>query len=121
MAISVEDFILEYPVFDGKDQGVITRQLNKAMRQVDAKVWGKLYEDGVYALTAHLLFSKGILNGGDDGTPLRSLSGESADGLSESYEATGISGNDSIFMTSSYGQDYVRLKALTRCHVLVTK
>ena len=128
MTISTEGFLIRYPEFSGAGTDRIRVMLDDAASEVGKRAWGNLYERGVYALAAHLLFSGGMAgeneNNEEAGTPLRSVSSQSADGLAESFTTASSSSTDddaSLFDTSSYGQEYVRLRKLTRRHILVTR
>lgn len=128
MAISRDGFLIRYPEFSGTDQNRIRIMLDDATSEIGKRAWGDMYERGVYALAAHFLFSGRMAGEGKDnetaGTPLRSVSSQSADGLAESFTTASSSSTDddaSLFDTSSYGQEYVRLRKLTRRHILVTR
>jgi hypothetical protein len=127
-AISTEGFLNRYPEFSGTDQDRIGAMLDDATSEIGKRVWGSLYERGVYALAAHFLYSGGMAsqdeNAESAGIPLRSVAGQSAGGLSESFTTASSSSTEddaSLFDTSRYGQEYVRLRKLTRRHILVTR
>lgn len=128
MAISTDGFLIRYPEFSGTEPDRIQVMLDDATSEIGGRAWGNLYERGVYALAAHFLFLSGMTaqNGGSGaaGIPLRSVASQSADGLAESFTTASSSSTDddaSLFDTSSYGQEYVRLRKLTRRHILVTR
>ena len=126
MAASVdalfERFKIRYPEFDGVDGDVVKLSLSDAMTEVSPRVWGKLYERGVCALAAHLLYSKGWpdADGLASGDVRRMIAGQSADGLSESFGGPAVTTDEADYQTSGYGQDYKRLQKLVRRHVIVT-
>ena len=128
MAISTEGFLIRYPEFSGTDPDRIRIMLDDATGEVGERAWGTLYERGVYALAAHFLFSGGMSGQSEGseaaGIPLRSIASQSAGGLAESFTTASSSSTEddaSLFDTSRYGQEYVRLRKLTRRHILVTR
>ena len=128
MAISTDGFLIRYPEFSGADPDRIRIMLDDAASEIGKRAWGDLYERGVYALAAHFLFSYGMTeddeNSGVAGQPLGSVASQSAGGLAESFTTASSSATEddaSLFDTSRYGQEYVRLRKLTRRHILVTR
>ena len=128
MAISTDEFLIRYPEFSGADPDRIRIMLDDATSEVGERAWGALYERGVYALAAHFLFSGGMSGQSENnetaGIPLRSVASQSAGGLAESFTTASSSATEddaSLFDTSRYGQEYVRLRKLTRRHILVTR
>ena len=60
-------FSNEYPEFKKVDDNIINLFLESSALVVSKKVWGKLYELGLFAYTAHRLAVKGFLNQDLDG------------------------------------------------------
>ena len=114
-----EDFLLRYPEFEKTDARRIGLFLSDAQAEVSQVRWGKLYDRGVMALTAHLLklkadaeFSGGAAN--------RNLASESAGELSVSYAAPiPANGSDDFYQLTAYGQEYLRLRRLVGVGVMV--
>ena len=125
MAVTAQAFLIRYPEFKDVNQVKIKMAIDDAALQVSARIWGNLYEQGVYALAAHLLYLGGgyEADGQADGQPARTVASESADGLSISYGSSnaGLSGEYGTYETTSYGQRYLELRALVRRHILVTR
>ncbi|QHJ76860.1 MAG: hypothetical protein [Caudoviricetes sp.] len=112
----------EYPEFKKVDDSTINHFLESSALVVSKKVWGKLYELGLFAYTAHRLAVKGVLNQDLDGNTIfnngenfKSVSSKSAGGLSIGYTSQNTSsGNPSDYdlTSTSYGQEYLRLRRL---------
>ena len=110
----------EYPEFEKVDDSTINHFLESSALVVSEKVWGKLYELGLFAYTAHRLAVKGVLNQDLDGNTIfnngenfKSVSSKSAGGLSIGYTSQNTSsGNPSDYdlTSTSYGQEYLRLR-----------
>lgn len=128
MRVSVRRFLARYPEFKSVNQKHPARVLiclEDAHAEVSARIWGNLYEQGVCALTAHKLEARGwsIPDSDGEAQPLQKVASESASGLSVSYVTGASSGsqNDEYFSTTSYGQEYIRLRRLTARHILVAR
>lgn len=116
------DFYLEYPEFKKVDKEVVDHFLESSKLVVDKKAWGKRYELGLFAYTAHRLTVKGFLNVGLDGSPIfnngsnfQSVASKTAGGLSISYTSQNTStgsATDYDLTSTSYGQEYLRLRRL---------
>lgn len=116
------DFRDEYPEFKSVSDSTIDHFLESSTLVVSKKAWGKLYNLGLFAYTAHRLAIKGVLNVGLDGSPIfnngenfKSVSSKSAGGLSIGYTSQNTSsGNPSDYdlTSTSYGQEYLRLRRL---------
>ena len=48
-------FVAEYPEFAATDQALVMAKLNRAIGELDSVVWGTLFDNGVYLLTAQKL------------------------------------------------------------------
>lgn len=116
------DFRDEYPEFKKVEDSTINHFLESSALVVSKKAWGKLYNLGLFAYTAHRLAIKGFLNVGLDGSPIfsngenfKSVSSKTAGGLSIGYSsqntATG-NASDYDLSSTSYGQEYLRLRRL---------
>ncbi|QXF35239.1 hypothetical protein CE143_20225 [Photorhabdus luminescens] len=119
------EFLTRYPEFAKVDKSRIEIVLQDAANQMSSKVWGKLYEQGLHALAAHLLYSSGALtkSGNSNGKPVQIATSKSAGGLSIGYSApdAGFSTNHDGYASSSYGQKYLRLRKLVSRHMLVVR
>lgn len=107
-----EDFLLRYPEFGKTDAKRIGLFLYDAQAEVSKVRWGKLYDRGVMALTAHLLklSTDAEMSGG---AANRNLASESAGELSVSYVAPiSTNGSDDFYQLTAYGQEYLRLRRL---------
>lgn len=112
----------EYPEFSKVDDSTIKHFLESSALVVSKKAWGKLYSLGLFAYTAHRLAIKGFLNRDLDdnvifnnGENFKSVSSKSAGGLSIGYTSQNTSsGNPSDYdlTSTSYGQEYLRLRRL---------
>lgn len=120
----VEDFLARYPEFEAVDKGRLTLAIDDAALEVSAPVWGKLYQKGVFALAAHLLYAGGAIS--DDkkpGEPAQAATSMSAGGLSIGMADPGAgfgTDNQGLAM-SSYGQEYLRLLQLVGRYMLVVR
>ncbi|TYA25093.1 DUF4054 domain-containing protein [Aggregatibacter actinomycetemcomitans] len=114
-----EDFLLRYPEFGKTDAKRIALFLSDAQAEVSKVQWGKLYDRGVMALTAHLLklSADAEISGG---AANRNLASESAGELSVSYTAPiSANGSDDFYQLTAYGQEYLRLRRLIGVGVMV--
>lgn len=114
-----EDFLLRYPEFGKTDAKRIGLFLSDALAEVSKVRWGKLYDRGVMALTAHLLklSADAEISGG---AANRNLASESAGELSVSYVAPiSANGSDDFYQLTAYGQEYLRLRRLVGVGVMV--
>ena len=112
----------EYPEFKSVSDSTIDHFLESSTLVVSKKAWGKLYNLGLFAYTAHRLAIKGFLNRDLDdniifsnGENFKSVSSKSAGGLSIGYTSQNTStGNPSDYdlTSTSYGQEYLRLRRL---------
>lgn len=108
---TVEAFLMRYPMFKDTDPQKVGFFMDDAKAEVDAKRWGKLYQRGLFALTAHLLqmADETVAN---DGGAVREAQSETAGSLSVSYVATVPPADGSTYHLTAYGQEYVRLQKL---------
>lgn len=115
----IEDFLLRYPEFEKTDVSRIGLFLSDAQAEVSKARWGKLYDRGVMALTAHLLKLKAEAEV-TEGEANRNLAGESAGELSVSYAMPiSANGSDDFYQLTAYGQEYLRLRRLVGVGVMV--
>ncbi len=116
------EFLNRYPEFTEVDQFRIKIALDDAENQMSRKVWGKLFEQGHHALAAHLLFASGALTkkGSTNGAPVQAATSKTAGGISVGYTApdSGFAANHNGYASSTYGQDYLRLRKLVGVHFL---
>lgn len=119
------EFIDRYPEFTSTKPSRVEGALADAANQMSRKVWGKLYEQGLQALAAHLLYSSGALtpSGNSNGSPMKSIASRAVAGVSIGYTApdAGFSANHDGYASSSYGQEYIRLRKLVGVHVLAIR
>ncbi len=114
--IVVEDFLDIFPEFAEAKPARIQFCMDGAVAQISEKYWRHLYQQGVYYLTAHLLF----MRYGKDGTginggkPAQEKSSISAGALSVGYASasSGFGGDTGTYALSRYGQEYLNLLAL---------
>lgn len=116
----MDKFKLRYPEFTNVPDGVLNVTMEDARMDLCKKIWGKYYERGWMALTAHNLWLKGYLDDlDDDGNPIsdggakRSVASRTAGSLSISYGGTTCdgfgNGNTYGYEESVYGREYLRL------------
>ncbi|NBM87761.1 MULTISPECIES: DUF4054 domain-containing protein [unclassified Proteus (in: enterobacteria)] len=116
-------FLVRYPEFANVDKARIELAQQDAENQMSRKIWGKKFEQGRDALTAHLLYVSGALtkSGHSNGKPVQSATSKAAGGLSIGYSApdAGFGSNHDGYASSTYGQEYIRLRKLVGVHVMV--
>ncbi|MEM8325605.1 DUF4054 domain-containing protein [Morganella morganii] len=116
------EFLNRYPEFTEADQFRIKTALEDAENQMSRRVWGKLFEQGHHALAAHLLYASGALTkkGSTNGAPVQTATSKTAGGLSVGYSApdSGFAANHNGYASSTYGQEYLRLRKLVGVHFL---
>ena len=119
------EFIVRYPEFASVAPARIEGALQDAANQMSRKVWNQLYEQGLHALAAHLLYASGALtpSGNSSGKTAQSITSRSVAGLSLGYSApdAGFGANHDGYASSSYGQEYIRLRKLVGVHVLAIR
>ncbi|MDH2927230.1 DUF4054 domain-containing protein [Lonepinella koalarum] len=108
---TVTDFLQRYPQFEKLGESIIELFLSDAFAEMDKNRWGKLYERGGLALTAHLL-TLNQWTAEDNGNPQRELTAESVGDLSVSYAQSSTVQSDEFYRTTAYGQEYLRLRKL---------
>lgn len=122
IAMLLNAFRARYPEFDTVPDERISVRIEDAQAQVSAKIWGKLYQQGVLALAAHLLKRTPNANGnssGGNGEPF-AVSNKSAGSLSIGYAVPTVSDDDdSTYTLTIYGQRYLELRKLVAVHVKV--
>lgn len=114
--IVVEDFLDIFPEFADAKPARIQFCIDSAQSQIAEKHWQHLYKQGVYFLTAHLLFMRYGKNGTGTvgGNPVQEKTSKSAGALSVGYASasSGFGDNTGTYSSSRYGQDYLNLLAL---------
>lgn len=119
------EFTARYPEFASVPPEKLSGVLQDAANQMSRKVWNRLYEQGLHALAAHLLYAAGALTrtGNANGKPVQTVTSRSVGGLSLGYSApdAGFSANHDGYASSSYGQEYLRLRKLVGVHVLAIR
>ncbi len=118
-------FLIRYPEFAKVEKERLDISLKDAESQMSRRVWGKLYEQGLHALMAHLLYASGAItpSGNGNGNPVQVATSETAGGLSIGYSApdSGFSDNHTGLALTYYGQMYLRLQKLTARHFLTVR
>lgn len=113
--VSVDNFKLRYPEFKGKDNTLVQMILDEASLSIDKRIYHKKYEAALFALTAHLIYLNSIANGevaGGSISGMQQVTSEKAGELQLSYSARTSTGNaiDDDYMSTIYGQTYIRLR-----------
>lgn len=117
------DFLTYHPEFSKVDQKIIDSFILISKQVVKEKPFGEIYEQALYAYTAHKLAVKGYLNTDLNGKPIfsngegfKSVASKTAGGLSISYAQQGSSGagrsSDGDLDSTSYGREYLSLRSL---------
>ena len=116
------DFLTYHPEFSKVDCKIIEDFIEISKQVVKEKPFGELYEQALYAYTAHKLAVKGFLNTDLDGNPIfnngesfKSVASKTAGGLSISYSQQGSSAgraSDGDLDSTSYGKEYLSLRNL---------
>lgn len=118
-------FLIRYPEFAKVEKKRLCMSLKDAESQMSKRIWGKLYEQGLHALMAHLLYASGALtpSGNGNGNPVQVATSETAGGLSIGYSApdSGFSDSHAGLALTHYGQTYLRLRKLTARHFLTAR
>lgn len=119
------EFTVRYPEFASVAPARMEGALQDAANQMSRKVWNKLYEQGLHALAAHLLYVAGVLtpSGSGNGKPIQTITSRSVAGVSMGYSApdAGFGTSHDGYGSSSYGQEYLRLRKLVGVHVLAIR
>ncbi|EDJ8987702.1 DUF4054 domain-containing protein [Salmonella enterica subsp. diarizonae] len=119
------EFTVRYPEFASVAPARIEVALQDAANQMSRKVWNRLYEQGLHALAAHLLYAAGALtpSGSSNGKPLQTITSRSVAGVSLGYSApdAGFVASHDGYGSSSFGQEYLRLRKLVGVHVLAIR
>lgn len=117
MSDLVQSLKLRYPEFETIPEARLQLFIEDAMLQVSKKAWGKLYEQGVLALAAHLLKITPTGKGGGSPYP---VSSKTAGSLSIGYAVPTTSNIDeALLATTVYGQRYIQLRKLIATHIRV--
>lgn len=103
-------FRLLLPEFAATADAVILLFKGQAERRMSQKIWGRLYQDGLCYLTAHLVISNRGLNNIPVTRPVKDVVSESVSDVSYSV-ATGKA-TGSSFNTTIYGQHYFELREI---------
>ena len=117
------EFLIYHPEFSKVDPVVIDGFIKISKQVVKEKPFGELYEQALYAYTAHRLALKGYLNTDLNGSPIfsngegfKSVASKTAGGLSISYSQQGSSGSgrsgDGDLDSTTYGKEYLSLRNL---------
>lgn len=113
-----EKFMQLYPEFAEIDESRLGIFIENAQMEISQKAWGKLYERGLLALTAHLLRLNQLATE-SQGEANRPLASESVGELSASYQGSTITGTNADYQLTAYGQEYLRLRKLVGVGVMV--
>lgn len=116
--VSVEIFRARYPEFRDSTDGLIALLLNEAAGQISPRIWGRLYDSGVLALTAHLLSNRQAEAAGQS-AGVQTVTSEKAGDVQLNYAVPAARENDTALMATSYGQRYAELRDLVKTGVRV--
>lgn len=121
----IEEFLVRYSEFKIVDRKTVELAIGDAMLEVCARVWGKKYKTGLFALTAHLLYTSGYLDGEDReaGELAQVATSMTAGSLLIGYASPseGFGSDTNGLANSPYGQNYLRLQKLVSRHFLVVR
>lgn len=117
------EFLTYHPEFSKVDQKIIDSFIEISKQVVKEKPFGKVYEQALYAYTAHKLAVKGYLNTDLKGNPIfsngegfKTVASKTAGGLSISYGQQGSAGSsrasDGDLDSTNYGKEYLSLRSL---------
>ena len=116
--VEAYDLTQRYPEFEKVDYEKIDLFLLDAQMEISPSRWGKLYQRGVLALTAHLL-RLNQLSTESQGEANRPLASESVGELSASYQPSTLTGTNADYQLTAYGQEYLRLRKIVGVAVMV--
>lgn len=94
--------------FDSLTDSEINRTITRAASTVEDTQWNDLRDQGVTALTAHLL-AIGLRSSSH---PRGSVSSESAGGIARSFGASPSLASDGDYGSTTFGVEYLRLRRL---------
>ena len=100
---NLTDFRTRFAEFADKPDATIELYLNDAENDISSTIWGKLYDRGVYYLTAHYLTTYDTTASG----AINSIASQSVGSVSVSYSIETRADN---LASSKYGQMYLQLK-----------
>jgi hypothetical protein len=113
MAVTVDQFVVDFPQFASTDEDAIESALATAALMIDATAWGTLADRALGLLTAHMLAlrAQATLSGGRSTGNLTGVSipSEVSYQFSNTATAASKSGDDGL-KTTSYGQEFVQLR-----------
>ena len=108
--MTASDIKARFPEFANEVDERIDIFLSDAETFVVDTVWGKLYDQGIAYLTAHLLSLSSKTASGDE-SPSAEVASESVDGVSVSYATSQTVGSDSYYASTQYGKTYLALRS----------
>lgn len=123
--MSVDQFKLRYPVFSDVSDDTLQLAIDDASSELSARVWGDLYDRGRFALAAHLLKVRGVLKGKQDtGDVPVQVSSKSVGSVSLSYSSASAGFDEAShegLATTTWGQEYLRMRKLLAQHFRVVR
>ena len=114
----IEHFRIRYSEFEEVDDKTLSLFFLDAKKELSKSRWGNLYERGLLALVAHLLY---LRNQSSKGQPNNPIASKSVDSLSVGYASSGGKPTDNIYNTTAYGQEYLRLRKIATIGVTVVR
>lgn len=110
--ITPADFKTRFPEYTSVDDARIQLFIDDAVLEIDEAAWGDLYDKGLLYLTAHFLTIAESTSSGNSGGVAQTAS-QSVDGVSIAYATPSAdSASASVFASTAYGQEFMRLKKL---------
>lgn len=106
MALTPAAFKARYPAFAETLDATIQAAIDDAVLEMNAAMWGSLYDRGAYALTAHLL----TVSNGAGSAPIGGVVSRSVGDVSVTFAQRSTAMDD--LGSTSYGCEYVRLRKL---------
>lgn len=116
--MSLDVFLARYPEFEQHDANRIVLFLSDAKAEMSESRWGDLYQRGLCALTAHLLYLDDLRRQ-SQGQAVKAVTSERAGELSVNFAMPTLTGSESDYQLSAYGQEYLRLRKLVGVGVMV--
>lgn len=107
-----------YPELENADDTLIGIFIEDAKMEISQARWGRLFERGVLALSAHL-YRLNQLSQLNEGGAVKAIASESAGELSVSYQAPSLTGTQADYALTAYGQEYLRLRKLVGVGLMV--
>lgn len=107
--ITPANFKTRFPEFSTINDTRIQLFLDDAELEISKTVWGKLYDKGIYYLTAHELSMATATENGKTGG-LKSEASKSVGNVSVSYSSLNYNEYDNYYTTTAYGKKFIDMK-----------